>query len=786
MSEHFFAPQQAFSSCLGQKQALSPRCRRFFWPAIIGLLLLGLIVTSPWLLRLSASRQDDMKAVVAYNEGIALMEQYLSYDAIAKFEKAVRLAPDRLEYRINLGLALLAALNDNDKFPAYCKETLEEVLRRDPDNPHAHFCLGILFRNQKSGDSLRHFKAVLAKDRDDAYSCYWLGTLQQPGSDEQTRCFREALKRRRHLGGALYGMAMNHRRKNPEAAELLLEENEALKNLDWEEKASVRFGEMGPYAEPIVHVRDIDAKPRIGPLPRFQLAELNVQLAPGARWATAADFGRFAVGEVRRRVRARFGATLAALDYNGDGKLDLFLPGAVSEMGQVRDLLLRNDGQGRFTDVTAEAGLAEPRPTLGYCVADFDNDGSPDLLLTGIGRQRLFRNTRKGKFEDVTAKAGLDKLTSVCLGAAFLDLDHDGNLDLLICEYAANARLALETLKGARKPGGLVAFLNTGTAPSVDPTSPRPALSCAFRRSRDVPGLKDEILGLVNVAVSDLDGDGDLDLLVLADGSAPAALLNDRLLRFRHARKVASALPAGLWNGALVLEADHDGRSDLFLIGRGQALRLLVERVIRAEDEGNPWFTARTTDSPPLRQAIAADIDLDSWTDMIGLSEEGVPILLHNKGGRLEVSDRLGGDWPHDLIGLTVGDFNGDDNPDLLIWSEAEGLQLRADRRTSNNALHLELACTKQRVHDDSLRCSADGFGTRVRVLAGAGYAEQEWTTLSAGLGQSRQPLLLGMGANPRADAILLHWPDGMRQVERGLLAGHRNVIEYHQRKHFW
>src|SRR5262249_38650941 len=138
---------------------------------------------------------------------------------------------------------------------------------------------------------------------------------------------------------------------------------------------------------------------------------LQVRLAPGARWATGADFGAGPEADLRREVRKRFGGTIVVIDYNRDDKPDLFLLGAVVQDDKVRDLLLRNDGGGVFTDVTAEVGLAAPRSSLGCCVADFDNNGYPDLFLTGAGRQYLFRNIN-GKFEDVTEKAGLDKLTT--------------------------------------------------------------------------------------------------------------------------------------------------------------------------------------------------------------------------------------------------------------------------------------------------------------------------------------------------------------------------------------
>src|SRR5690606_16293799 len=120
--------------------------------------------------------------------------------------------------------------------------------------------------------------------------------------------------------------------------------------------------------------------------------------------------------------RRRFGGTVAVLDFDADGRMDLFLAGAVREKGAVRDLLLHNTPEG-LIDVTAAAGLAGPHVTLGCAAADYDNDHRTDLLLTGAAGVRLFRNRGAGRFEDVTRAAGLDALTGPHLGAAWVDLD---------------------------------------------------------------------------------------------------------------------------------------------------------------------------------------------------------------------------------------------------------------------------------------------------------------------------------------------------------------------------
>src|SRR5207253_1147099 len=132
------------------------------------------------------------------------------------------------------------------------------------------------------------------------------------------------------------------------------------------------------------------------------------------------------------------------------------------------------------------------------------------LFITGVGRQWLFRNDGKGTFEDVTAVAGLDKLTSVCLGSAFVDLDQDGDLDLLVAQYAATPEQALAALqgKGTGPPnGGLAVFINVGEALAARPTQDPPPCQPKFRRL-DVPA---DLLGpaapTIGLAVADLDDD---------------------------------------------------------------------------------------------------------------------------------------------------------------------------------------------------------------------------------------------------------------------------------------
>jgi tetratricopeptide (TPR) repeat protein len=751
-------------------QSAGGRRRWGLWVALFALLELLLVGVGGawWWLH----RPVDWDAVYTQNNrAIAIMDAFHYAEAIGEFEKVAAMAPDWPAGHINLGIALLNAGGDDAAQLPRCRKVFEKVLRRDPDNPYAHFCLGILLMYQKDGtEAMQHFEAVLKKDPNDAYSWYWLGSLKPQDDKERLRCFEKALECDKHLTGALYGLAMDLRGSNEERSRKLLDEYEALRKNDWQNVTGVKYSRMGPYAEVIGRTSDRPPPPPTGPLALFQPDEkLKVQLASGAKWAIAADFGGDAVAEVRRLVRARFGATMVVLDYNGDGKPDLFLAGAVVEKGHIRDLLLRNDGDNRFIDATAEAGLAEPRPTLGCCVGDVDNDGRPDLLLTGVGVQKLFRNRGEGKFEDATAQATLDKLTSVCLGAAFVDLDQDSDLDLLLCEFAANAEDAVKRLKGEKTAGGGLAFyLHVGDfVETKSPFDKPPRLDCKFRKT-SVAGLQDSAVPTA-LAFSDMDGDRDLDCLILQEQAAPAVVVNDRLLHFRRSVFPEKVLPAASWNSALVLDVDHDGRSDLLLLAAGNRPQMLVNRCRSAADGVEKWFQPAATNAPPLRHAMAVDLNLDSWTDVVGLSRDGVPVLLHNEGGRLvNQPEALGrdADWPRDLVALTICPANAGGHPDLFVWSEKDGLHRYQNRDNGGHGVWVELLGRNSVDGQNRLRCNADGIGAWAAAQSGGVWCGQENTTLSAGLGQSRQPLLFGIAQQSGIEVLRLRWPDGTLQAE--------------------
>jgi hypothetical protein len=133
------------------------------------------------------------------------------------------------------------------------------------------------------------------------------------------------------------------------------------------------------------------------------------------------------------------GPGCAFLDYDNDGWLDILLvngmdwPGHKHQRSTLK--LYRNNRNGTFSDVTERAGLAIEMYGMGVAVADYNNDGLPDILITAVGQSRLFRNMGGGRFLDVTEKSGLAGRKGFSTSALWFDFDRDGWLDLLICNY---------------------------------------------------------------------------------------------------------------------------------------------------------------------------------------------------------------------------------------------------------------------------------------------------------------------------------------------------------------
>jgi hypothetical protein len=503
------------------------------------------------------------------------------------------------------------------------------------------------------------------------------------------------------------------------------------------------------------------------------------------------------------------GGGIGLLDYDGDGLLDLFVPGGGSFEGQAirgrPGRLFRNLGGFKFRDVTAAAGLDQaPFYTHGCAVADYDRDGWPDLLVTGYARLALYHNEPDGRggrhFVEVTRRARLaDDLWST--SAAWADLDGDGWPDLYVCHYVDWSLTAnhprCRAYNGQRDicpPGTFTAlphrlYRNNGDGTFADVSK---AAGLRVEHPR-----KDFGRGLGVLAI-DVNGDGKPDLYVANDES-------DKLMYLNRSRPGTILLEeVGLYSGVArdhlgapngsmgVAAADYDGcgRPSLWVTNFEGELHGLYHNDCR---EGRVSFHFST----PASGIAGLGMTYVGWgTGFFDLDHDGRehlfftnghpnhhprgggerpqrPVLLRNVGGgHFEPITPWGGPYfhqEHNGRGVAFGDLDNDGRTDLVV-SHLNGpvVLLRNEAHTSNHWLGIALAGRGRR----------DVVGARLTLeVAGrrlTRFAQGGGSYLSSG----DQRHVFGLGPADRVGRLTVAWPGGREEHWDGLAVDRYHRLE--------
>ena len=718
--------------------------------------------------------------------------------AVPLLRKAVELAPNWLPPRLNLAIALL---NQPGKPGALdeAQSILREILEQDPKNAHAHFCLGVILSHLGQFDqAAKHFEAVTEIDPTDSYAWYWLGScLMTTDPERAEQAFRKAVELNPILIPALYGLARTlMQRGEPDEAKELLERKKVLDETKQGLLVKIVYDDMGPYANAIGRAGVDVVASKAKPVVYQPWRELTVTLDGSTRWLQWGDLEGSGLLQLVNVARERLGFPWATLDYDGDGDLDVLLAGAVVRDGQVGNVLLRNDGNGKFHDVTAEVGLAGSALTLAIAVGDYDNDLDPDLYLCNAGPNRLYRNDG-GKFVDVTQEAGVAGGELISTGAVFVDLDQDADLDLFVVNLAPTDQAA--TVLSGTLPESVPAlvFRNVGKPGVVAPV-PRAGsadkgpiiLSTAFEQlSEEGPSWAAPAAA---VTFSDIDNDRDVDVVLLDANGNCVALYNERLFQFTtRALDGATVSDLGPFAALLVCDWNEDDARDLVVSnGQDQGVALMGKgktSVVDYPADPMKLSWAPAIGSLPIVQPRVVDFDQDGNWDLVGLLS-GRPVLLHTDDqGRLRAFDKALPEFLTEdgkelqAASLVASDFTGNGFVELVGFVPGLGLAGHITEGNGNNWIKLRLTG----VRDDGLemRTPADGVGVRVIVQAGGLYALTETRPMVGGGSAAYEPLTVGLGEHSEVDALRLRWPDNILQAEVGLAANQLHVIGEVRRK---
>ncbi|MBI3426122.1 MAG: CRTAC1 family protein [Acidobacteria bacterium] len=486
------------------------------------------------------------------------------------------------------------------------------------------------------------------------------------------------------------------------------------------------------------------------------------------------------------------GGGAAMFDYDGDGKLDLYLTNSYSVEAALANkprppaALYRNLGNGKFEDVAVKAGVADPGWAMGVSVADYDNDGFDDLYVTCFGPNKLYRNLGNGKFEDVTAKAGVGD-ARFSTGAAWGDYDRDGDLDLFVANYVD---FKLTDLPQFGK-GELCRFRNI--AVQCGPRGLPGAGDALYRNNGDgtftdvsKAAKVEDANGYYGLGVvwTDFDDDGWPDIYVANDATPNYAYRNNHNGTFTEMGLALGVAvdDNGVEQGSMGIsigDYDRDGRLDLFVTNFAEQYNTLYHK----QADGAFSDVSRVSKTAEVSLPYVGwgvkffDADLDGWLDLLVVNGHVYPQIegaypggqyrqrklfyrnLRN-GTFADASNEVGAALQERRAsrGAAFGDYDEDGDIDILV-NDLDGppMLLRNDFVETNGAqtghwLKLKLTGTKS---------NRNAVGARVEVKAGGLTQVDEVRAGDSYLSHSDWRLHFGLGKANVIDEIVVRWPNG-------------------------
>jgi hypothetical protein len=499
------------------------------------------------------------------------------------------------------------------------------------------------------------------------------------------------------------------------------------------------------------------------------------------------------------------GGGVATLDYDNDGDADLLLvnstiwPWKREANGAEPTLALyANDGKGKFSDVTKDAGLAISLYGMGVAVGDYDGDGWSDVFLTAVGPNRLLRNDQ-GKFVDVTAAAGVAGADDAwSTGCTWWDYNRDGRLDLFVCNYVKWSR-ELDVSQG---------FTLTGNERAYGPPLSFEGTLCYLYRNDGEGKFSDvsEAAGIqvynsqrpeqkipagksLSVVPFDLDGDGWQDLIVANDTVQNFVFHNRKDGTFEEIGSQAGIAfgSDGAARGAMGIDIARPRNSPAVAIVIGNFANEPTSFFVSQGYPGQLLFADESISNglgPQTRLELKFgvfffDYDLDGRLDVLaanGHLEEEInkvvpsqhykqPPQLFWNAGREEATefvkvpkDKIGEQFSQPIVGrgAAYADFDSDGDLDVVITQVGGPARLlRNDQELGHHWLRVKLK---------GRGGNPEAQGAVVRLHAGGVVQERVVSPTHGYLSQSELTATFGLGKSTQTEKLEIFWPDGAKQ----------------------